>query len=89
MERQNPLNALVGMIYDWPVGEDRPCGAARVAAKDILSRIFLICWMMNGSRFLRISAWIDCELKRNRKASHGVGRLFRKCLIQLAEYRSD
>ncbi len=49
------------MICTWPAGEGKLCGAARVAAKDILSRIFLICWMMNGSRFFRIFAWIGCE----------------------------
>jgi len=49
------------MICTWPAGDGKPCGAARVAAKDILSRIFLTYWMMNGSRSWRISAWIGCE----------------------------
>ena len=72
IKQQNPLNALVGMICTWPAGESKPCGAARVAAKDILSKIFLTCWMMNGSKSWPTSAWIDCELKRSMKVSHEV-----------------
>jgi len=49
--QQNLLNTfVVDMVFNWPAGEDELCGAARVAATNILLRSFFIYWMMNWKR---------------------------------------